>query len=189
MPILNREPDIHPEDLLTHIFEQEPDDPAQWWALYTLPRREKDLMRRLRAKDVPFYGPLVRHKSRTPGGRTIASWIPLFTGYVFVYGTEAQRHLTMTTGCVARCLSVPSSEELVGDLRQIQRLIASNAPLTPESRIEPGVRVRIRSGSLEGMEGVVVQRRGGEKLIVAVRFLQQGASIELADYAVERISP
>lgn len=188
MPILDRESDIHPPDLLSRIDEPNTEDPSQWWVLYTLPRREKDLMRRLRALDVPFYGPLVQRKSRTPGGRTIRSWVPLFAGYVFLHATEQQRHTTLTTNCVSRCLAVPSQEELVADLLQVQRLISSNAPLTPEARIEPGMRVRIRSGSLAGLEGTVVQRRGEERLIVAVRFLQQGASIELTDFSVERIS-
>jgi hypothetical protein len=38
---------------------------------------------------------------------------------------------------------------------------------------------------LAGLEGIVTKRRGGSRLLVAVDYLQQGASIELHDFALE----
>jgi transcription antitermination factor NusG len=74
---------------------------------------------------------------------------------------------------------------LVDDLRAIKRLVDSEQPLSPEARLEPGQPVRVRSGPLAGMEGTVIRRRGAERLLVAVRFLNQGASIELEDVDLE----
>ncbi len=186
MPILPHEPDIFPEDLLEA-------DPAgqvpgtKWWALYTLARREKDLVRRLRAMEIPHYGPMIQRRTRSAGGRVRTSYVPLFSGYVFLRGTEEQRAKSVVTGCVSRCLEVPHGEELAQDLQQIHRLIESQAPLSPEARIEPGNRVRIRSGSLTGLEGTVIRRRGSDRLLVVVTFLQRGASVQLDDYRVECI--
>ena len=50
------------------------------------------------------------------------------------------------------------------------------------------MRVRIRSGPLTGLEGLVIRRRGQDRLLVAVEFLQQGASVQIDDFEVERIS-
>jgi transcriptional antiterminator RfaH len=47
--------------------------------------------------------------------------------------------------------------------------------------------MRCGSGPLAGLEGTVIRRRGGERLVVAVRFLNQGASIELEDLDLERL--
>lgn len=187
MPILPQEPDIYPESLFS--IDARADDLHKWWALYTLPRREKDLMRRLRRMAVPFYGPMIKRRNRSTGGRIRTSHVPLFPGYVFVHGVEEQRYQILTTNCVSRCLEVPDWEELVHDLRQIRQLIVSDAPLTPEALIESGMRVRIRSGPLMGLEGTVIRRRGAQRLLVVVHFLQQGASVELEDYQVERIDP
>jgi transcription antitermination factor NusG len=184
MPILPQEPDIFPDDLLeAGPAVQVPG--TKWWALYTLARREKELVRRLRAMEVPHYGPMIRRRTRSPAGRARTSHVPLFPGYVFLRGTEAERARSMATGCVSRCLEVPDAEELAQELRQIHRLIESQAPLSPEARIEPGNRVRIRSGSLAGLEGTVVRRRGTDRLLVVVTFLQRGASVQLDDYHVE----
>ncbi len=185
MPILAQELDIFPEHLL--------DDPAisgasqPWWALYTLPRREKDLMRRLKTMGLGFYAPIIESRKRSPQGRVRKSYLPLFAGYVFMHGGEEARVRALTTNCISRCLTVPDAGQLIIDLRQIRRLILSGAPLTPESRIQPGTPVRVRSGPLMGVEGVVTRRQNKERLLVSVRFLQQGASLLLEDFQVEPI--
>jgi transcriptional antiterminator RfaH len=184
MPILPREPDVYPDDLLDEsqvlLAQQSP-----WWALYTKARREKDLMRRLRGMEIPFYGPLAPRKTRSSNGRVRVSHNPLFPGYVFLCGDEEQRRLALTTNCISRILPVVDTSDLVRDLRQVQRLILCDAPLTAEARLQPGMRVRVRSGALAGVEGVVIKRRGKDRLLVAVHFLQQGASVSLEDYEVE----
>lgn len=148
-------------------------------------RREKELMRRLRALNIAYYSPLVHKRARSPGGRVRESYIPLFPSYVFLCGDETQRQQALTTQCISRTLAVPDTGRLVHDLRQIQRLIELDAPLTVEARIEPGRRVRVRSGSMAGLEGTVVKRRGKDWLVVVVEFLQQGASVLLEDFQVE----
>jgi hypothetical protein len=186
MPILARESDIYPDRLLDGADDC-PADSSPWWALYTLPRREKELMRRLRAWQVPFYSPIIERRTQSPQGRTRKSYVPLFGGYVFLCGGEEQRHRALTTNCVSRCLTVPDTKMLVEDLRQIRRLILADVPLTPESKIQAGTRVRVRTGSLAGVEGGVVRRQNKERLLVAVQFLQQGASLLLDDFQVEAI--
>lgn len=186
MPILAREPDLHPEDL----FER-PDvggaTDRTWWALYCRSRQEKQLMRRLRALDVAFYSPVIEKRYRSRSGRRRTSYVPLFANYVFMYGRDADRHTSLTTGCVSRWLEVPDPLSLTFDLRQIQRLIETGAPLTAESRLAAGQRVRITSGCLLGLEGVILERGEKSRLFVAIDFLQQGASVELDDCQVKAI--
>ncbi|MBC7354417.1 MAG: UpxY family transcription antiterminator [Thermogutta sp.] len=178
MPIRPKEPDIFPENLLDegHSLAVE----GRWWALYTKARQEKILMQRLRELRIAHYCPLVPKRTKTPKGRIFTSYIPLFSGYVFLCGQDEDRYRAVTTNCVSKCIEVPDKETLVSELRSIKRVIASGLPLLPESRITTGTRVRIRSGPLAGIEGVVVSRHGEERFIVMVSFIQQGASL-LAD--------
>jgi len=186
MPILKSEPDLYPESLLDDGVPVV-DDSRQWWAMYTMSRREKELMRRLRRQEIGFYCPLVKRKTRSPNGRARQSYVPLFGGYVFVYADAAERHQALASNCISRSLVVPDPGRLLADLRHIRQLVESDASLTPESRIQPGRRVRVRSGSMMGLEGTVVKRRGKEWLVVAVEFLQQGASVLLEDFQVEPV--
>jgi transcriptional antiterminator RfaH len=192
MPILGQEPDIFPLDLLERsslaAARQQPEAVAvSWWALYTLARQEKQLMRQLRAMQVPFYCPLVPKRQRSPAGRVRVSHLPLFPGYVFVWASEEQRHTTLTTNRVSRCLPSTNGGELVEDLARVRSLISLGQPLTPEARLEPGMHVRVRSGVFAGFEGTVLRREKGVRLLVAVRFLQQGVSVELDDCQLERL--
>jgi transcription antitermination factor NusG len=185
MPILPCQPDVFPDDLLEVCKPLSVD--GSWWALYTISRREKELMRRLMAAEIPFYAPLVRQQKRSPGGRMRSSYVPLFNGYVFLHGDEEHRRVALATQCVSRCLTVTDECGLVRDLRQVRQLIAANAPLTHESRLVAGQRIRVCEGVLAGLEGVVTKRHGIRRLLVAVEFLQQGASIQIDDCAVEII--
>jgi transcriptional antiterminator RfaH len=182
MPILPKQPDCFPPDLLDL---PEAATGARWLVYYTISRREKDLMRKLEAAEIPFYCPLVRRRLKAAGGRTRSSYVPLFPGYVFSRADDEQRRAALATNTIARWIPVTDERMLVDDLRAIRQLIASDCPLTPEARLEAGQTVRVRSGALRGIEGTVIRRRGEERLLVAVRFLNQGASIELEDVDLE----
>ncbi len=183
MPILKREVDIHPQDLL----ESPSATRGPWWAMYTLVRQEKKLARELVRHNVPFYAPIIERRYRSPNGRLRTSYEPLFGNYVFVCGDEELRHQAVSTGCVSRCVSVTLVEEFVADLRQIRSLIATEAPLSPESRLEPGQRVRIRNGLFAGYEGVIVRREKDVRLQVYVRFMEQGVSVAIEDCQADPI--
>jgi len=184
MPILKEEPSIHPETLLEDGFLLPSE--RKWWVLYTKARQEKAVSRDLLCWDVPFYLPLVKKQSASRGRRT-TSHVPLFSGYVFIYGAEDERVHSLKTNRVSRVIEVEDPDLLVHDLRQFRQLIATDAPLTVESRLTPGNQVRVRHGSFAGLEGTVITRRGETRLLVCVNFLQQGASVEIDDYLLEPI--
>jgi transcriptional antiterminator RfaH len=184
MPILAADLDLYPPELFRVVVV---DSPSRWWALYSMSRQEKRLMRWLHAQQVPFYCPLIPKRNRSPAGRIRVSHVPLFSNYVFVLADEEQRHAALKSNCVSRCLLPPDAESLVRDLDQIRRLIATGAPLAAERRLEAGTLVRIRSGSFKDFEGIILRREKETRLLVAVNFLQQGASVLLEDCQLERI--
>jgi transcriptional antiterminator RfaH len=120
-------------------------------------------------------------------GKRVKSLLPLFNCYVFLFSSEEERIGALKTNRVVQMLPVSDQELLLNDLRQIQRLIASNAPLTIEQRLMPGRRVRIKSGLLRGLEGTILDRCNNSRLLVAVNFLQKGVSLDIEDFMVEPI--
>jgi transcription antitermination factor NusG len=77
-------------------------------------------------------------------------------------------------------LPVPDASTLVRQLGNVQQLLDSGIDVVREPTLVPGRRVRICHGPLMGLEGAILRRQGTERLIVAVDFLQQGASVELS---------
>lgn len=185
MPIIRSEPSVFPTDLL--LSPESESDGREWWAAFTKPRQEKALARQLHAQQVPFYLPLVA-KDHLIRGRKVKSYSPLFPGYVFLRVTDDERVVALTTNRIAQTLPVGEQQQLQHDLCQLQGLIAADAPLTIERRLEPGRLVRIKNGPMAGVEGVVTQRRKSKRLLVAVHFLQNGVSVEIDDFMVEPIN-
>lgn len=183
MPLLKKETDLFPADLLDSDLART----SPWWAMYTLARQEKKLMRQLIELDVPFYSPTIERRYRSPNGRLRTSYEPLFANYVFICGDEVARYQAVCTGSVSRWMPVEQTEELVTDLAQINRLVQSQAPLSPESRLEPGQRVRIRNGAFAGYEGVITRRDKEIRLHVYVRFMEQGVSVVIQDCQADPI--
>ena len=184
MPILKREKDIHPENLLDESGLWQ-DTERFWWCIYTLSRREKDLMRRLAAMDIPFYGPVIPRRYRSPNGRLRTSYVPLFPNYVLMLGSEMERHQALTSNCISRCERVTDHEQLLADLRQIHSVISAGVPLTPEARLDSGQQVRVRSGPFANYEGLVIRREGKTRLLLSIRFLEQGVSMEMDEGLLE----
>jgi transcriptional antiterminator RfaH len=184
MPILGKETNLFPETLLDgDIFEE---TGRRWWVLYTKSKQEKAIARELLAQEIPFYLPLVK-KITYIRGKAVASRRPLFSGYVFLFGSDEQRVLSLKTNRISRVLTVDEPEQLGRELGDLECLIRSGAPLTIEARLAPGRRVRVCCGPLEGLEGTVVMRRGQTRLLVSVHFLQRGASVEIDDFMLEPI--
>ncbi len=113
--------------------------------------------------------------------------MPLFSGYLFMCGTDDERITALTTNCVSRILPVEDHVGLFHDLLNIHQLIESEAAVTVEQRLQPGQKVRIKSGVFRDMEGIVIERRGRKRLLVAVHYIQQGVSMAIDDYMVEPI--
>jgi transcription antitermination factor NusG len=191
MPILPAEPDYYPPDLWRNgaIAPADPIDGSTpcWWCLHTKPRQEKATARYLGSQHLAYYLPLYLHESRTPAGRKIRSTLPLFAGYLFLHGNQAARLAALQGNTLVRVLEVSPQDRLDSDLRQIHRLLSSGLSVSPEPTHPVGAAVRISSGPLTGLKGVIVRRERGDRFVAVVEFLNLGAAVQLEDWQVERI--
>lgn len=182
MPILAKEPSVWPKEL----FEDCPGEARRWCALHVRPRTEKAVARQLRSRQVPFFLPI--HESwKTYQRRRIASYSPLFPGYVFTLADEETQAACADVKEVVTRLEPGDQEQLREDLKRIHALLEAGAPLTREERLQPGMPAKIVSGPLAGMSGTVVRNKSGIKFVLQVTFIQQGASIEVDGSLVEAV--
>jgi hypothetical protein len=175
MPLLPLETFLHPEDLL----DESPLVPARaghWWALFTKPRMEKALARRLLDRDVAFFLPQTKRRWQH-GKRWLTSHVPLFPGYLFLHGDGESRLAALQTNLVTRTLAVTDQAGLEADLARVHRLMISGEPLDPEDRLLPGARVVITQGTFAGLEGRLLHRDGRLRFAVEVQLLQRGVSV------------
>ncbi len=157
---------------------------GQWWVLHTRSRAEKTIASDLTRNHVKHYLPLVRCK-RVYGSRIREVSIPLFPGYVFLCGQDSDRIAALKTNRIANVLEVPDQDRFRADLLQVQQVIESEEPLDLCPRLIEGARCRVLRGSLAGIEGIVIQRKGPWRVFVSVQFLGQSVEMEIDSTMLE----
>jgi hypothetical protein len=186
MPILPPEPSLYPDNLF-----QETESPAaegRWWVLHTRPRSEKSLARVAVRESISFFLPVYVHRWRS-NGRLFKSTLPLFPGYLFVHSTDVARVKLQDTGWVANVLPVNDQQRLQTDLVRVHGVMGAGVPMNPEPRLPVGTRVRVTAGPLCGLEGLVVRQSKQLRLVLEVRFMQQGVSVEVESWMVTPLAP
>jgi transcriptional antiterminator RfaH len=117
-------------------------------------------------------------------GRLLKSWLPLFPGYLFIHTDDLGRVALQETNWVARILPVSDQKALKVDLAGIYHAITTGVPLTPEREFQAGARVMITAGPLAGLEGTISRQQEKMRILLEVRFMQQGVSVEIEHWMV-----
>lgn len=177
---------VFPSTLLSDPTAISSGKDTSWWLLHTKPRQEKAIAKDLVAREVAFYLPLTPRRTKIRG-RVRTTRVPVFSSYVFMYGSPEDRVAALRTQRLVTTLPVNDPEPFLKDLRQIDQLIEAGKELTPESILEPGQRVRVKSGPLIDLEGTLIKRHSGNRLVVWIEQLLRGASVELEDCVVQAI--
>jgi len=151
---------------------------GRWWVLHTKPRQERVVTRTLAAGGVRHFLPLIRRR-RIYGRRRVDFTTPLFPGYVFLCGDEADRLAALQTKRVARVLDVCDQDRFRQELAHVGRIVDGDTPAELYPGLRAGVRCQVISGSLAGLEGIVLRRRGPWRVYVSVTFLGQSAELEI----------
>lgn len=161
---------------------------SQWFAVYTYPRHEKKAATCLVQRGVETFLPIFREPHLWKNGvRTIVE-TPLFPGYLFVRINVADRVKVLQSPsitCLVGSGGVPTS--LPQDEIERLQLGVRHLSLRPHPYLDTGDRVRIKSGPLENMEGVLVNFKNQWRVILSVDLLRQAASVEIDLGELERL--
>lgn len=154
-------PSRHPARAIT-------DAASRWWVAKLKPRQEKAFAADLLRNDIEYYLPMVTHVTRRrDNNKPRKSILPLFPGYIS-FAQDVPNNI-FTGGRVAGIIEVHDQQRFVHELSQIYSALESGAVLEPLlDHFDPGMRVRVRSGALRGLEGTVARVRGENRLVLEV---------------------
>lgn len=153
----------------------------QWFAVYTTCRHEKRVASHLEHKAIEHYLPLYRSQRRWKDGSKVTLDQPLFPGYVFVRISREQRVPVLEVPGVLWVVGRSASQPTPLPEFEIDTLRSALDP----SRVEPcpllaaGQRVRIRSGALSGIEGIVVRRKNSFRVVITLELILQSIAVEV----------
>lgn len=149
-----------------------------WFVAHTRPRREKKLVeyceRQGFAATLPCYSS--PHKYR---GKVVVFRKPLFPGYVFLQIKKQDASSLRQNDHVANLLDVHDQETFARQLGEILTALDSNLEVRLSPNITEGARVRIKSGPLQGIEGLVESRQGQTIVLLRLDFINQAAAVKM----------
>lgn len=158
-----------------------------WWVAHTRPRFEKVFAWDMLSYGIGYFLPL-REKIIFSGGRKHKVLVPLFSSYVFICGTENDRYRAIATNRLCHTIEVYDQEQLVSELSSIEKGLMSKAILDVYPNLTVGTRVRVISGPMMGIEGILIQRKDGQaRMVLEVTILGHGALIEIDADLIEAI--
>jgi len=159
-----------------------------WFAVQTRPRHEKRVAAGLQEKGIKAFLPLLSENHRWSDRFRVVD-VPLFRSYVFIQtvDTPATRISVLRTLGVVRFVGVRGSGIPIPDdqIESVRIVLEHGIRFTPFPYLNVGQRVRIRGGSLEGIQGILLGMNCDQSLIISVELIQRSLAIRVAGYQVE----
>lgn len=157
-----------------------------WFALQVNSRKESWISAHLVGQGYECFLP--KYKSvRQWSDRRKEIESPLFPGYLFCRFNFLERLPILKTPGVIQIVgcnrnAVPIDEQ---EIQAMQRLTESSFARQPWPYLEVGERVRIQSGALRGLEGILVSLKDNYRLVLSVTLLKRSVAVEMDASAVQ----
>ncbi len=157
----------------------------RWYVAYTCANHEKTVLDQLERRSVesflPIYAAIRRWKDRR-----IRLDLPLFPGYVFVHWALNDRMRVLQTPGVVRLVGFGGQSAALpdGDVAALRQGLSREMCIEPHPYLKVGHRVRVRSGPLQGLEGILVRKKKSAKIVISLDLIivrSVAAEIDIAE--------
>jgi transcription antitermination factor NusG len=175
----------HSGEYLADAGNAQPD----WFAAYTMSRHEKRIASHCERIGIEQFLPLYTSQRSWKNRTTVDLQMPLFPNYIFVR-LLPQDHgplmrlpgLLSTVGNAAGPVVIPD-----GDMELLRRIIACKA-IEPHPFLAKGDKVRVATGPLAGLIGVVLKKGNGLRFIVTLDLIGKSVSLDIDGSALDLIA-
>jgi len=163
--------------------------PLHWVAVWTRARHEKFVRDQLAEKEVEVFLPLVTVPSQRKDRRQSIE-LPVFPGYLFARIELSDGYAIKTTRGVVQILgSVPGVYTPVPDeqIVYVRTMVESQLAVDPHPYLKIGNVVRVRKGPLQGIEGILIEKRNHWRIVVSVDLLGKSIAAEVSADEIEAV--
>lgn len=152
----------------------------QWNAVATRPRHEKVVAEQLSSASIEVFLPMVSTPSRWKD-RNVLIDRPIFPGYVFTRIESHERKTIYTSPGVVRILSFNGKAAVIDDSEIEAVRICLSRGINPAPHPFPAVgeTVRVKSGALQGLQGIVIRLKKECRIVVSIGLIHRSISAEI----------
>jgi len=161
---------------------------SHWYAACTSPRHEKKVAQQMEGNRIQNFLPLYRSVRRWKDRRKQLD-LPLFPGYIFVRFALKDR---------LQVLQLPGVIQLVGfsgkpaplpddEIESLRNGLTGNLRVEPHPYLQVGKQVRVHSGPMAGMEGILIRRKEKFRVVLSIHLIKRSMSVEVDESEVEPV--
>lgn len=163
-------------------------DRPDWYAFTTQPRHEKRVAEQLQSRSIEAFLPLIAAPSRWKD-RQVVLERPVFPGYVFARIDLHQRRQVFCLPGIVRMLSFNGQPARIDDaeIEAVRTCLAGGNNPKPHPFLDIGERVRVKSGSLIGLEGIVLRHKNHCRIVFSITLIHQAVAVETDAILLEPI--
>jgi transcription antitermination factor NusG len=164
-------------------------DHAEWYAVYTNARHEKRVTKYLTGRMVECYLPSYKSVRRWQDRRKEVE-LPLFPGYLFVKIAYRSRLHVVTAPGVVQIVSFDGRPAPIrpAEIEALREGMSRARRCEPHPYLKVGKTVRVRSGPLAGMKGILIRRKEGFRLVLSIELIMRSVAIEVDEADVEAVN-
>jgi transcription antitermination factor NusG len=160
-----------------------------WYAAYTCANHEHRVADQFVSCGVEHFLPQYESVRRWKD-RKVRLQLPLFPGYIFVQLALRDRLSVLQVPSVVRLVGfngrpAPLPE---GDVTRIREFLHRGFRAEPHPYLTVGKRVRVNSGPLAGMQGILLRRKGNFRLVVSIELIQRAVGVDVDAADVEALA-
>jgi transcription antitermination factor NusG len=159
-----------------------------WYAAYVKHQHERKAASLLERKGIEVFLPLQK-TTRQWKDRSKSIAAPLFPGYLFIFCNLKEKLTILNTPGIfflvesgGRACAIPSQE-----IESLRTAVEKGAHAQPHPFVSAGDRVRVTTGPLSGITGILTRFKNQYRVVLGVELLQKAVSIEVDLSDVEHI--
>lgn len=152
----------------------------RWYAAQTCAHHEKRVQEQLRQRSVEAYLPLYSSMRRWKD-RRVHLELPLFPGYVFVRLALRDRLQVLQTPSVVRLVGFGGQPTALPDeeIDSLRQGLARDLCIEPHPYLKVGQRMRVRTGPLQGLEGILVRKKKNSRFVISLDLIMRSVAVEI----------
>src|SRR5579864_2519546 len=157
-----------------------------WYALTTCSRHEKSVATQIERRNLQCFLPLYRSVRRWKDRRKELK-LALFPGYVFVRMALEEKLKVLQLPGVGRLVSFNGKPAMLPDaeIQALQARLSADIRVEPHPYLKAGRRVRVRSGAMQGLEGIVVRRKDRCRVVFSNDMIMRSVAVEVDEADLE----
>ena len=151
-----------------------------WYALRVKSRKEGQIAAQIQEQGYECLLPMYK-STRQWSDRVKEIEQPLFPGYLFCRFDFQNRRPVVTTPGILQIVGYGRTAIAVSDeeIYALQLAVSSGVAKLPWPYLEVGQRVRVIYGTLTGLEGILVNVKGNQRVVLSVALLQRSVAMEV----------